>query len=151
VGSILVQLAKARGIDVVATASTSNQDYLRGLGATPVTYGQGLIERLKETHPAPFDASVDMAGGAEATNASLAVVKADGTIGSITGKTLTSPQVQAMWVKKNPKNLQQVVDGIAAGRFSWEVSRSFDFADAAVAYASILDGHTRGKSVLTFA
>ena len=40
--------------------------------------------------------------------------------------------------------------GVAAGRLSWEVTRSFDFADAPVAYAAILDGHTRGKSALTF-
>ena len=116
-----------------------------------MVYGPGLIDRLNEAHPAPFDASVDMAGDAEATNASLTTVKADGTIGSITGKKPTSPRVQAMWVKRNPKNLQKVVDGIAAGRLSWVVSRSFDFADAPAAYAAILDGHTRGKSALTFA
>lgn len=151
VGSILVQLAKARGIDVVATASSSNQDYLRGLGATAVAYGQGLIERLKESYRALFDASVDMSGGDEATNASLAVVKAGGVIASIAGKKLSSPRVRAIWVKRNPKNLKQVVGGVAAGRLSWVVSRSFDFADAPAAYAAILDGHTRGKSVFTFA
>lgn len=47
VGSVLIQLAVSRGIDVVATASAKNQDYIRNLGAISVVYGEGLTERLK--------------------------------------------------------------------------------------------------------
>lgn len=75
VGSIVIQLAKEKGIDVVATASASNQDYIKQLGATPVVYGEGLIEKLKQVHPAQFDASIDMIGNEDATQASLATVK----------------------------------------------------------------------------
>jgi len=75
VGSITVQLAKERGINVVATASEKNQNYLAKLGATPVVYGAGLTERLKAIHPTPFDASIDMSGNEDTTQASLANVK----------------------------------------------------------------------------
>ncbi|HQZ12417.1 MAG TPA: NADP-dependent oxidoreductase, partial [Devosia sp.] len=144
VGSITIQLARARGIEVVATASAANQDYVRNLGAIPIVYGPGLIERLKAVHPAPFDASIDMSGSDDATAASLALVKPSGIIGSIAGKPATSPRVRAIWVKRSPENPRAVVEGIASGKLSWDVSRSTPFAKAAEAYAAILTGHTRG-------
>jgi len=42
VGGLVVQLARRRGARVIATASVRNHDYLRSLGAEPVTYGEGL-------------------------------------------------------------------------------------------------------------
>jgi len=150
VGSITVQIARARGIDVVATASARNQDYLAELGATPVEYGPGLIERLEAAHPALFDASIDMVGTEEATQASLARVKPDGLIGTIAGVHVSSDRVQALWTKRSPAKLKAVVDGVAEGRFRWDVSKAYPFADAAQAYAAILAGHTRGKSALMF-
>lgn len=150
VGSIVVQLAVEKGIEVVATASAANQDYIRKLGATPVTYGEGLVERLKAVHPTPFDVSIDMIGSEEATQTSLAVVKVGGFMGSIAGRKLSSNKIQPVWVKRNTKNLQHVVDGIADGRFTWTVSREYAFKDAQQAYSDILEGHTKGKSVLVF-
>ncbi|WP_171265091.1 NADP-dependent oxidoreductase [Acinetobacter sp. ANC 3813] len=150
VGSIVVQLAVEKGIDVVATASAANQDYIRKLGAIAVIYGEGLIERLKAVHPTPFDVSIDMIGSKEATQASLATVKAGGFMGSIAGRKLSSNKIQPIWVKRNPANLQHVVNGVADGRFTWTVSREYGFKDAPVAYGDILEGHTKGKSVLVF-
>lgn len=150
VGSVVIQLAKEKGIDVVATASIKNQDYIRELGATPVVYGDGLIERLNQIHPKKFDASIDLVGNEDATQASLATVKPDGFMGSTAGKHLTSTKIQAVWVKKKPSNLKYVVERVADGRFSWVVSREYPFAEAQDAYNDILVGHTKGKSVLIF-
>ncbi len=150
VGSITIQLAKERGINVVATASEKNQDYLKSLGAVAVPYGPGLVDRLKAVHPQPFDASVDMSGTEEATQASLLTVKPSGIISSIAGKPVSSSRVKAIWVKRNPSNLKYVVDGIASGKFSWEVDQVFSFKDAAKAYSYILEGHTKGKNALAF-
>lgn len=150
VGSIAIQIARSRGITVVATASAQNQAYLAELGAIPVVYGPGLEDRLKAAHPDLFDASVDMAGTEEATQASLARVRPDGIISTIAGIKPSSDRVQAIWVKRNVANLKAVVDGVAEGRFRWEVSKTYPFAEAAKAYGAILDGHTRGKSALTF-
>lgn len=150
VGSIAVQIARARRIEVVGTASARNQEYLAELGAIPVTYGPGLVERVRALHPAPFDASLDMTGKEEATQASLALVKPSGLIGTIAGLPVSSPRVRALWTRRNRNKLQTVVDGIAEGRFRWDVSKTFSFDHAADAYRSILDGHTRGKSALLF-
>ncbi|QIO06641.1 NADP-dependent oxidoreductase [Acinetobacter shaoyimingii] len=150
VGSILIQLAIEKGMNVVATASEKNQQHLQALGATPVVYGEGLIQRLHSIHPEKFDASIDMSGNEDATQASLATVKSGGFMGSIAGRKLSSSQIRPVWVKRNINNLQHVVDGVADGRFDWSVSREYPFENAQEAYTDVLTGHTKGKSVLVF-
>jgi len=150
VGSITVQVARELGMEVVATASEGNQAYLRSLGATPVPYGPGLVDRLEAVHPDLFDASVDMIGNGEAAHASLARVKLDGIVASLSGRPISNPRIEAMWVKRNPANLAKVVQGVAEGRYQWDVSAQCSFAHAPQAYDAILKGHTRGKSALSF-
>lgn len=150
VGSVLIQLAVDRGMTVVATASNSNQDYIQKLGAKPVVYGEGLIERLNQVHPEDFDVSIDMVGNEDATQASLATVKSGGFMGSIAGRKLSSARIKPVWVKRNVANLQHVVDGVADGRYTWSVSREYPFEQVQQAYSDILVGHTKGKSVLVF-
>jgi NADPH2:quinone reductase len=150
VGSVTIQLAQQQGIAVVATGSASNQDYLRALGATPVVYGPGLIERLEQAQPGLFDASIDMAGSEEATKASLARVKPDGIIGSIAVMRSTSPRVRPISRRRDPTLVQRIVNGVASGELKWEVSAALGFSDARLAYEAILERHVRGKSVLTF-
>ena len=62
VGSIAVQLAVAAGLTVVGTASPRNHDFLRSLGATPVEYGDGLVDRVRAAAPQGVDAAFDTAG-----------------------------------------------------------------------------------------
>jgi NADPH2:quinone reductase len=150
IGSITIQLAQAQGIAVVATGSGASQGYLRALGATPAVYGPGLVERLEQARPGLFDASVDMAGSEEATEASLARVKPDGFIGTIAAMRPTSPRVEPISRRRDPALVERVATGIAAGELRWEVSAAYAFQDARSAYEAILGRHVRGKSVLTF-
>lgn len=150
VGSITIQLAVEKGIQVVATASEKNQEYLRSLGAQPVIYGNGLEARIKALHPEPFDVAIDMVGTLEATEVSLALVKEKGFIGSISGKQITSNRITPIWVKRNVDNLRYVTIGIASGKFKWEIDKSYPFNQASEAFDEVLKGHTRGKLVLTF-
>jgi NADPH:quinone reductase-like Zn-dependent oxidoreductase len=62
IGSTAVQLAVARGARVIGTASTANHDYLGLLGAEPVTYGEGMAERVRTLAPDGVDAALDVAG-----------------------------------------------------------------------------------------
>ncbi|MBD3934999.1 NADP-dependent oxidoreductase, partial [Streptomyces chumphonensis] len=55
-------------------ASERNHDHLRALGAVPVTYGDGLVERVRELAPDGVDAALD-AAGPEALRASVELVK----------------------------------------------------------------------------
>jgi enoyl reductase len=149
VGSITIQLAAQSGATVVATGSTANHDYLRSLGAIPVEYGPGLVDRIRNVHPAPFDASIDMAGTEEATQASLATVDPNGVRGTIATRS-SSPRITPIWRRRDPHSIERVTSGIADGSLTWEVSSTYPFTDAANAYRAILAGHVRGKSVLTF-
>ncbi|GIJ26787.1 hypothetical protein Vqi01_19490 [Micromonospora qiuiae] len=73
VGTVAVQLAVQWGATVIGTAREVNHDYLRSLGAIPVAYGDGLLERVRAVAPDGVDAALDGAGG-EALAVSLALV-----------------------------------------------------------------------------
>src|SRR4051794_33802213 len=62
VGAVATQLALARGARVIATASEGNLEYLRSLGAEATTYGDGLVERVRELAPDGVDLAFDVAG-----------------------------------------------------------------------------------------
>ena len=62
VGAVAVQIAIARGATVIASAGESNQDYLREIRATPVLYGEGLVDRVRAIAPNGVDAVFDVAG-----------------------------------------------------------------------------------------
>jgi NADPH:quinone reductase-like Zn-dependent oxidoreductase len=47
VGSATTQVAKARGVTVIGSASEGRQDYLREIGAIPVIYGEGMVDRVR--------------------------------------------------------------------------------------------------------
>jgi len=74
VGLLAVQLAVAAGAQVIATASDSRHAYLRELGAEPLTYGQGLLERIRAVAPRGVDAALDAVGTDEAVDTSVALV-----------------------------------------------------------------------------
>jgi NADPH:quinone reductase-like Zn-dependent oxidoreductase len=62
IGSTAVQLAVARGARVIGAASVANQNYLSLLGAGPVTYGEGLADRVRALAPRGVDAALDLPG-----------------------------------------------------------------------------------------
>ncbi len=67
VGQAAIQFARRFGAaEVVATGSARSFDRIRELGATPVAYGEGLLDRLREAHPAGFTVILDLAGTDEA-------------------------------------------------------------------------------------
>jgi NADPH2:quinone reductase len=74
VGLFAVQLAVLRGARVAATAGASTHELLRELGAEPVVYGDGLLERVRDLAPGGVDAALDLVGTDEAMDVSLALV-----------------------------------------------------------------------------
>lgn len=74
VGTLLVQLAVERGARVIATASPAKHDYLRSLGAEPVSYGDGLVDRVRAVAPDGVDVAIDLVGSEEALETSVALV-----------------------------------------------------------------------------
>jgi NADPH:quinone reductase-like Zn-dependent oxidoreductase len=62
VGVFAVQLARLAGARVIGTGSATSADALRALGAEPVTYGDGLVDRVRELAPAGVTAAMDLHG-----------------------------------------------------------------------------------------
>jgi uncharacterized protein (TIGR03086 family) len=62
VGLVAVQLARARGVTVVGTASAPNHAFLEKIGAIPVAYGDRLVERVRAAAPQGIDAVLDASG-----------------------------------------------------------------------------------------
>jgi NADPH:quinone reductase len=74
VGLMAVQLAFGGGARVIATAREAEHDLLASLGAEPVAYGDGLLERVRALAPDGVDAALDCVGTAEAIDVSVEVV-----------------------------------------------------------------------------
>ena len=62
VGSATTQIAKARGATVIASASEARHDYLREIGAIPVVYGEGMVDRVRGLDVNRIDAVLDAVG-----------------------------------------------------------------------------------------
>ena len=62
VGVFAVQLARLAGARVIGTGSASSADALRALGAEPVTYGDGLVDRVRALAPEGVTAAMDLHG-----------------------------------------------------------------------------------------
>lgn len=64
VGTLLVQLARLAGAEVIGTASASKHAGVRALGAVPVDYkSEDVLERVREISPDGVDAVFDHVGG----------------------------------------------------------------------------------------
>ena len=156
VGSAAVQLAVVRGARVIGTASPANHEYLRSLGAEPVAYGEGLVERVRALAPDGVDdaldddaldvagsgvlaALIELAGGAEHV-----VTVADFGGAQEHGVKFSSGDVDGRAVHA----LGEIGALIESGRFSLPVAQTFPLAEVAEAHRVSEQGHVRGKLVL---
>jgi NADPH2:quinone reductase len=148
VGSFATQLAVLAGARVVGTAGPANHDYLRGLGAEPVPYGEGLVAAAKALIPAGFDVVLDYVGG-EAMDATRELVKPGASVVSITdGRAASEFGGQAIWVRPSSEDIAELVGLVAQGKLTVSIAEVFDLAHAVDAYRLLEAGHTRGKIVV---
>ncbi|MDQ0983607.1 NADP-dependent oxidoreductase [Streptomyces sp. V2I9] len=150
VGSLAVQIARHAGCRVVGTASPRNHDHLRSLGAEPVAYGEGLVERLRDLVPEGFDASFDTVGG-DALRASAETLAPDGRLASIADEEVFSYGGRYAFVRPDANDLAHVAELAERGVVTVHVDRVFPLEEAADAYRLNQEGRTRGKIVVTVA
>ncbi|WP_460668710.1 NADP-dependent oxidoreductase [Kocuria himachalensis] len=143
VGGYAVQLAVARGARVIGTASEANHDYLRGLGAEPVVYGEGLPERVRQLAPEGVDVVVDLVGGV--VEQTLAVLKDGGRHASVADDAVEAHGGTWMWVRPSAEDLTELSRLVDRGALRVELARSVPLAEAVEAYRLSQEGHVRGK------
>ena len=85
VGSMIVQLARAKGARVIGTADPSNHEYLVDLGAVPVGYGPGLVDRIRAASRGELTAAIDVSGTREALDASVTLIRDRRRVATIVG------------------------------------------------------------------
>ncbi|MFF8773327.1 NADP-dependent oxidoreductase [Kitasatospora sp. NPDC015120] len=149
VGTVAVQLARAWGATVIGTASARNHGYLRELGAVPVAYGEGLVERVRAAAPQGVDAAFDAAGRG-ALEASVELVADRSRIGTV----VDYPAARRLGVlgirgERTAARLAGLVALWEAGALRLEIAETFPLGRAADAHRLVGTGHVRGKVVLT--
>ncbi|MFE6051882.1 NADP-dependent oxidoreductase [Kitasatospora sp. NPDC056446] len=148
VGSLAVQIAVALGARVIGTAGDRNHDYLRGLGAEPVAYGEGLADRVRALAPEGVDAALDLVGG-EALQISPALLAEGGRLASVADGAVLGLGGRYVFVRPDVADLAALVDLVEGGRLTVEVAATFPLEQAADAQRLNAAGHTRGKIVVT--
>lgn len=148
VGSIAVQIAAHLGARVIGTASERNHDFVRGLGGEPVTYGEGLAERVRGLAPEGVDAVFDSVGG-DALKVSANLLAPEGRLASITDPEVVSYGGRYWFVRPDPQDLQHLSDLADQGTVTVHVSETFPLDRAADAHRLNQEGRTRGKIVVT--
>lgn len=143
VGSLAVQVARSMGARVIGTASASNHEALRGLGAEPVEYGDGLPERVRALVPGGVDVVADFAG--DVLEVTLAVLRDGGRHGSIVDGDVAGAGGIYAWVRPSGADLQALADLADAGQLTVPLAQVFALEEAADAFRASMTGHVRGK------
>jgi NADPH:quinone reductase-like Zn-dependent oxidoreductase len=147
VGSVAVQVARARGAGVIGTASERNHDFLRELGAEPTTYGEGMVERVRELGGA--DLAFDVVGSGvipelvEITGAPERVITIADSSAPQHGVRVTGGADG-----RYQHALAEAAKLFQEGRLRVPVERAYRFSEAADAHRASEAGHVRGKLVL---
>lgn len=148
VGTVAVQLARHLGATVVGTASERNHDHLRSLGAIPVAYGDGLVERVREVAPGGVTVVFDCAGGEQTLLDSIELCPDRSRIGTIAAyEEAGKLGVQGVRGPRTAARLQELVDLWRDGGLAVTVSRTFHLDEAAEAHRLVEARHLTGKMV----
>jgi len=160
VGRAAIQFAVRDGATVVVTASEGNHDALLALGAVPVAYGPGLVDRLRLAAPQGYDRVLDAIGTDEALDASFELVEDRSHIGTIVMGARAAELGILAWAGGNPVPLTPqeqawrdeaypvVLGLIERGEFTVEIARTFPLSQAADAQRLVESGHPGGKVIL---
>lgn len=149
VGVFAVQLAKIAGATVLGTASESTFEFLRSLGAVPVHYGSGLVDRIRELTPDGVSAATDLFG-TETAEAALELGISPNRISTVAAGPNPPGGVHATGgANASAGALGQVTDAILAGELTVPIAATFAVADIRDAVALQADRHVHGKVVVT--
>ena len=147
VGTFAVQLAKAQGVNVIGTAGEANHEYLRSLGATPVTYGDGLAERVRAVAPQGVDAVLDASGRGEIP-LSIELTGNPARVLTLVAFDAAGTGIQ-IHAGGSGSELGAALGELAAlaaqARLVVSISQTFPLTEAAAALSASMTGHGHGK------
>lgn len=148
VGGVLAQLAVLRGLRVIGSASLANHDWLRSRGVEPVSYGAGLVDRVRQLAPEGVTAAFDL-HGEEAIRQFLELGIPPHRINT---NAMDPSEFGIRRVGRGPTSIP-TLDALAAlvtaGDIELPITATFSFDRVGDAFRRLETGHLRGKVVLT--
>jgi len=153
VGSFGIQIAKARGARVIATASTANQDLLKQLGADEsIDYTKTKFEDVAKNVDAVLDPI-----GRETLARSYGVVKKGGIVMTLVSRPdpaeLKKHEIKGASIAAHAdgEDLTEIAELIDSGKIKPVVTKVLPLSEAIAAQRQAETHHTRGKIVLKIA
>jgi NADPH:quinone reductase-like Zn-dependent oxidoreductase len=149
VGAVAVQMAAARGARVIASSSEANQDYLREIGAIPVSYGEGVADRVRAAAGGQVDAVFDVAGKTPIEEL-LSLVSEPSQVVSIANFAAAQAGARVTGGAGDSRPMEafaEVAELLEQNKLVIKV-QTFPFDRAVEAYRISEAGHVRGKLVL---
>ena len=145
VGVFAVQLARIAGARVIGTGSATSADALRTLGAEPVAYGDGLVDRVRALAPDGVTAAIDLYG-TETVHAARELGVPDGRICTIAAQVDGVASVSG--ANAAPDVLDEVARLVAAGRLRVPIAAGFPIEQIRRAAELQAGRHIHGKLVI---
>ncbi|MET7320621.1 NADP-dependent oxidoreductase [Streptomyces sp. NPDC005549] len=145
VGVFAVQLARITGARVIGTGSAASADYLRDLGAEPVTYGAGLAERVRALAPDGVTAALDL-HGTDTVDVARELDVPDSRICTIAAQ--VDGVVAANGANAVPGALEEIARLVAAGKLRVPVAATFPIEQIQAAVELQTGRHVKGKVVV---
>jgi NADPH:quinone reductase-like Zn-dependent oxidoreductase len=151
VGSIAVQLAKRAGATVIGLASEHNHGWLRDHGVIPVTYGDGVEERIRAAAPGgKVNAFIDTVGGDYvqlALDLGVAPSRID-TVANFAAVEKFGVKAEGSQAGSSAAVLAELAGLIAAGELQIPITATYSLDQVQDAYRRLAEGHLLGKIVL---
>jgi NADPH:quinone reductase-like Zn-dependent oxidoreductase len=156
VGSLFVQLVRARGARVIASASAQREPLLRDLGAEMFIdrHAGNVAGRARRAIGQELDMVADLVGYGLLA-ASLAALREDGRAGSIVelagnlelavDRNVT---LHGVLVRPSGEVLEMLATAVGQGSLRPVVDQTLNWTDAAVAHRRVETGRGQGKVVL---
>ncbi|WP_162236780.1 NADP-dependent oxidoreductase [Curtobacterium sp. Leaf261] len=150
VGHLECQLAQIAGAQVIGTCSPRNHDYLRQIGIHPVTYGDGLEERIAEAAKGrPVTAFIDNHGGDNPALSESLGVPADRFVSSDHRREVEIRFLRAPAEDAEVTRLLTELSGlIEHHKLRLLISGFYPFEYIVDAYEDLAEMHSRGKVVV---
>jgi NADPH:quinone reductase-like Zn-dependent oxidoreductase len=153
VGSFAVQIAKAKGAKVIATASTANQDLLKQLGAdVAIDYTKTKFEGVAKDVDVVFDTV-----GRDTLARSYGLVKKGGIVTTIVARPDPAQlekygiRGSSVWSHPDGNELAEITKLIEIGKIKPVIGQVMPLTEAVKASQQAETHHTRGKLVLKIA
>ena len=150
VGSIVVQLAAGAGAKVIGLAGEANHPWLTEHGVIPVTYGEGVADRVRAAADGHIDAFIDTFGDGYVDLAIDLGVRPDriDTIIDWAAAKKHGAKTEGTAAAASAEVLAELAGLISDGRLEIPIAHAYPLDQVRDAYRELARRHTRGKIVL---